>query len=417
MNRYLTHRFWVAGAAGFGGLFLALLLRSLEPAAAAVPFLGLIMLSVADGWWRPVEAAEPAVSQPRVVEGDTFTFTIELRSAEPVPWVELEIQFPAMLEPLGPSRFVVAVDGVRRFTIPVRALRWGAAGPEWAVVTTRDRFGVSELVNRYPLHVPVRVHPPSERLTSLLPVRHQRPVTGDHQSRRIGSGSELAEVRPYRQGDPLRMVHPLLTNRRGTPMVIDRHPDQSGDVVLLIDSAQDLGVDLDTTLRWTITAATALADRQLRAQDRVGLLDVGRGVRWVPARLGRRHLHSVVDALLSTEVLPRDTRDHRFVTPANLPSSAAIVAISPLLSELILTSLVNLRSVGHEVLVIKPSYDYHRDPSVSDLARRIFRVGNALNEKWLIDRGVVVVPWSTDDSLEHLMRRVVRTRTGTRMRR
>ena len=40
-------------------------------------------------------------------------------------------------------------------------------------------------------------------------------------------------------------------------------------------------------------------------------------------------------------------------------------------------------------------------------ARRIFRVGNELNERWLRDRGVVVIPWSTGDSLEHVMRRVV----------
>jgi uncharacterized protein (DUF58 family) len=359
------------------------------------------------------------VSTQRVIEGDSLSFTLDVEGDEPVPWVELEIQFPAMLTPTGPSRFVFTLDGgeTRTFTIPVKAVRWGAAGPEWAVITTRDRFGVSELVARYPLHVPVRVHPPSERLSSLLPTARQRPVTGDHQSRRVGAGSELAEVRAYRPGDPLRMVHPLLTQRRQSPMVLERHPDQSGEVVLLIDSAQDLGVDLDTTLRWTVTAATALAERHLRAHDRIGLLDVGYGVRWVPARLGRRHLHNIVDALLSTEVIVGDDREHRFVTPNNLPPAASIVALSPLLSELILTTLVNLRSTGHEVMVIKPRYDYFGDADIHPLARRIFRAGNALNEKWLIDRGVVVVPWSPHDSLEHLIRRVVGNVNRSRARR
>lgn len=406
MSRHLTHRFWLSAFFGLGSAVATLLTRALEPAALGAPFLVLLGLSLADGWWPSVRVGRPTVSAPRVIEGDELYFTFELLTERTVAWVELEVQFPATLTPTGPARFVATIDGSRQFTIAVRANRWGAAGPEWAVVTTRDRFGVSERVSRHPLHVPVRVHPPSERLTSLVPLHRQRPVTGDHRSRRIGSGSELAEIRPYRFGDPIRMVHPRLSQRRRTPMVVERHPDQSSDVVLLIDSAQDLGVDLDTTLRWTVTAATALAERHLRAQDRVGLLDIGRGVRWIPARLGRRHLHTVVDALLSTEVLPRDQRRHAFSAPANLPRSATIVAISPLLTELVLTALVGLRSTGHEILVIKPILTAD-DAEVSQLARRIFRVGNELNERWLVERGAVVVPWSTGDSLEHVMRRVV----------
>jgi uncharacterized protein (DUF58 family) len=240
-------------------------------------------------------------------------------------------------------------------------------------------------------------------------------VTGEHRSRRTGPGSELAEVRPYRFGDPVRMIHPRLSQRRGMPMVIERHPERSSDVVLLVDSAQDLGFGLETTLRWTVTAATALGERHLRAQDRVGLIDVGRGVRWIPARLGRRHLHSVVDALLATEVLPRHRRDDVFVVPSNLPRSATIVAVSPLLSEATLSALVTLRSRGHEVLVIKPELP-EPDDDISLLARRIFRVGNELNERWLLERGAIVIPWSQGDSLEHIIRRIVRNLGRTRQR-
>jgi len=415
VTRSLTHRFWLCGVIGFGSIVLSLWTRTLEPAAIGAPFLIALLLSVLDGWWRPVAAEAATVSAGRVVEGDELTFDIDLVAQRPVSWVELEVQLPATLEPTGPARFVTSLAGRKRFQVPVRATRWGAAGPEWAVVTTRDRFGVSELVTRFPLQVPVRVHPPSERLSSLIPLYRDRPVTGEHHSRRIGPGSELAEVRPYRFGDPVRSIHPRLSQRRGVPMVVERHPDRSSDIVLLIDSAQDLGVDLDTTLRWTVTAATALADRHLRAQDRVGLLDVGRGVRWLPTRLGRRHLHRVVDALLATEVLLRLNRDDEFVVPNNLPRSATIVAVSPLLSELVLGALVDLRSRGHEVLVVKPSLP-EPDESVSALARRVFRAGNELNERWLIERGATVIPWSTGDPLDHIIRRVVQNLGRARQR-
>lgn len=406
MSRHLTHRFWLCFFIGWGGLGLALLSRSLEPAAIAAPFLAALAVSLVDGWWPETAAERPVVSSPRVVEGDTVEFTIDLVAERPA-WTELEVQFPAALVPLTSTRLVTMVNGRQTFATVVRANRWGAAGPEWAIVTTRDRLGVSERIARYPLHVPVRVHPPAERLNSLIPLYKERPVTGEHRAKSKGPGSELAEVRPYRFGDPVRMIHPRLTARRGTPMVIERHPDRSSDVVLMIDSAQDLGVDLNTTLRWTVTAAMALGERHLRAQDRVGLVDVGRGVRWLPARLGRRHLHTVIDTLLATEVLPRRQSEFGYIPPSKMPKSATIVAISPLLSETTLSALVDLRSRGHEILVIKPTIP-SPEPHISPLAQRIFRVGNELNERWLQERGAIVIPWSTGDSLEHVMRRVVR---------
>ena len=203
----------------------------------------------------------------------------------------------------------------RSFSIDLKAHRWGAAGPEWVVVTSRDRLGLSERVLRHPLNMPVRVHPPAERLTSLIPLYRERPVTGEHRAKSKGAGSEFAEIRPYRHGDSVRMIHPQLSARRGEPMVIERHPDRSSNIVLLVDSAQDLGVDIDTSLRWTITAAMALGERHLRAQDRLGLLDVGRNIRWIPPRLGRRHLHTVVDSLLATGGFPLERS-----TPSRPPS-------------------------------------------------------------------------------------------------
>ncbi len=405
MSRHLTHRFWLCFFVGWGGMVVATFSKSLAPAALCAPFLAALAVSVADGWWPDARAEGATVSSPRVVEGDTMEFSIELVSERSV-WAELEVQFPATLVPATSTRLVTVVKGRQRFAVTVVADRWGAAGPEWAVVTTRDRLGISERVARYPLHLPVRVHPTAEQLNSLVPLYRERPVTGEHRAKSKGSGSELAEVRPYRFGDPVRMIHPRLTARRGTPMVVERHPDRSSDVVLLVDSAQDLGVNTDTTLRWTVTAAMALGERHLRAQDRVGLIDVGRGVRWLPARLGRRHLHTVIDALLATEVLPRHQSDKGFVAPGKLPKSATIVAISPLLSEITLSVLVDLRSRGHEILVIKPTLP-EPPTEIGVLARRIFRVGNELNERWLRERGVIVIPWSTGDSLEHVIRRVV----------
>ena len=406
MTRHLTHRFWLCFVIGLGGLLLALATRSSEPAALAAPFLGALAFSLADGWWSEVNIGQIKLSSDRVVEGDTLTFTVEVVS-ELRSEVDVEIQFPPSLTPVTPARFVAPLHGSRTFEVTLKARHWGAAGPEWIVVTSRDQLGLTERVLRQPLNMPVRVHPPAERLTSLVPLYRERPVTGEHRAKSKGTGSEFAEIRPYRHGDSVRMIHPQLTARRGEPMVIERHPDRSSTIVLLVDSAQDLGVDIDTSLRWTITAAMALGERHLRAQDRLGLLDVGRTIRWVPPRLGRRHLHTVVDSLLATEVFPREVHAERAPLPANLPPSATIVAISPLLNERTLSLLVTLRAKGHDIMVIKPAMP-EPEPTISTLARRIFTVGNELNERWLRERGVTVIPWKPEDSLEHVLRRIVR---------
>ena len=123
--------------------------------------------------------------------------------------------------------------------------------------------------------------------------------------------------------------------------------------------------------------------------------------------------HQIVDALLSTEVLPRQSRDSSFLVPANLSRSATIVCISPLIAEIVLSTLVDLRNRGHDVLVIRPELPVP-DDSVSLLAHRVFRVGNELNQRWLQERGALVIPWASGDSLEHLMRRVVRNLGRTR---
>ncbi len=404
MTRHLTHRFWLCFIIGLGGLTLALAFRALEPAALAAPFIGALAFSLADGWWPEVRVVSTGLSSDRVVEGDSLTFSVTVE-ADRTTEADIEIQFPPTLIPSSPARFVITVSDRRTLSVELEARRWGAGGPEWVVITNRDRLGLSERVVRHPLNQPVRVHPPAERLTSLIPLYRERPVTGEHRAKSKGAGSEFAEIRPYRHGDSVRMIHPQLTARRGTPMVIERHPDRSSTIVLLVDSAQDLGVDIETSLRWTVTAAMALGERHLRAQDRLGLLDVGRTIRWLPPRLGRRHLHTIVDALLATEVFPQDVDPQKAVLPGNLPPSATIVAISPLLNERTLSMLVTLRSRGHDIMVIKPALP-EPEESVSTLARRIFAVGNELNERWLRERQVVVIPWKPEDSLEHVLRRV-----------
>ncbi len=374
----------------------------------ASPFILALVFSIADGWWPHAQLTDVKLNRAQVIENDLVVTEVGVFSDRSVGWVELELQFPSTLQPQGSARFLTGLRAgqTQSWTVPTRAVRWGLAGPELAVLITQDRLGISQQIQRIPLTSTVRVFPPAEKLKSLVPLYKERQVTGEHRSKSLGSGSELAQARFYRFGDPIRMIHPRLSARRGEPVVLERHPERSSTLVLLVDTAQDLGIGIETTLRWTVTAAMSLAERHLLAQDKMGLLDIGLQVRWLPPKLGSKHLHTVVDTLLASQAAAiRPSSEARLEPPADLPRSSTIVAISPLLSEHTLLTLMALRTQGHNIVVLKPGMPLI-PPDLNHLAQRIFRLGNELNERWLTERGSIVIPWQPGTSLEQMMTQV-----------
>lgn len=401
MSRHLSYRFWFCLITGFGLLIIAVGSQSFAPLALGLPFLWMVVLSIVEGWWPAAGVSGVRLSSGQVIEGDELEFLVEVSAAKPVPWVEVEVQLPGGLTPVGPTRFVQPLDGSQQFRIRIQAERWGVRSPEWATVLTQDRFGMTGRLQQVVLTNDVRVHPTTEHLSSLVSLRRTRMVSGDHRSRRRGGGTEIAEVRSYRQGDPVRSIHPRLSARRGLPFVIERHPEQASDIVLYIDSVQNIGAGLDTSLRWTVTAAMALAERHLRAMDRVGILDRGAGVRFFDPSMGRRAQHEIVDVLLNSSVLQARTHDMLTVPIDRLPTGATVFAISPLLSTVVSADLVTLRRRGHEVIVIRPSTV--AVGSVSPLAQRIMRVNNEVRRQALMQAGVLVIPWDPTEPLEQTL--------------
>lgn len=385
-----------------------------EPLYLGMPLLWAIVFSFIDGWWPQVVVSNISLSSERLIEGDDIEFRFDLSAPRGVGWVETEIQVPSSLV-VSESREVgqLAANRVDARRVKMRVERWGVVGPEWLTVVSRDRFGMTECVQQIPIVAKARVHPPTERLTSLIPPSSTRQVTGDHRSTRRGLGAELAAVRPYRPGDPIRMIHARLSSRRGKPMVLERHPDESADIVLFVDSVQDIGSGLDTSLRWTVTAAMALTQRHLRSMDRVGILDRGAGVRWLQPKLGRKALHVIVDALLSTVVLQPRAGDQFSVPVERIPKGATVFCISPLLSAVVRQDLLVLRRRGHEVIAIQPSpAQNHLGAS---LAERISRVSNEVRRRDLVRQGVVVIPWDPDEPLEPTLRSMGRSVARSRV--
>lgn len=414
MSRHLTYRFWICLIIAVFALITGFLAGERELIAFGVPFLVVLVVSVAEGWWPTVRVLSAKPSLDRAVEGDVITLDIDVFAPRPVPWVEFEVQVPTSVAPVDTLRRVIALDGQRHIQIPLKLLQWGVSRPDWLTVVSRDRFGLTEVVQHVLISTPIRVHPPTEKLVRLAPLAKPRQITGDHRSARRGSGTELAEVRPFRRGDPLRAVHPRLSARRGEPMVAERHVEEAADVIVYVDAIQDIGDENDSTLRWTVTACMALAQRHLRSMDRVGIIGRSGGVRWLEPSLGRRALHTIVDTLLATTTTPIPGIFDS-TKALNIPKNATIMAISPLLSAVVISDLTLLRRKGHEVIVIRP--DKVPTGAVSGTAMRIFRVENEITRRRLADVGVMVVPWDPTSALEPVIRRLAASAPRGRSRR
>ena len=182
-----------------------------------------------------------------------------------------------------------------------------------------------------------------------------------------------------------------------------RHPDRSGDLVLVLDSFRDIGPLGDRLVQRAVRAALGLAQSNLGQYDRVGLLDVGRSIRWYRPRLGRLHEARLLDALLDTQVEPGLRAPDISQLPLHdLDAGALIVFISGLIDRDAARLPVELRSRGHEVVVLECSADAHLrvEGRTAELTARLWRIDRAAQRRHLIDRGIAVVEWKADDPLE-----------------
>ena len=121
---------------------------------------------------------------------------------------------------------------------------------------------------------------PRRSFTSRAALPHPVGLVGQHRSARVGGGTELAEIRPFRTGDRLRRIHWPVSLRTGALHVTTTYADQDAEVRLVLDAIRDLGErDVETgrrsSLDVAVEAAGAVAAHYLTTGDRVGLSVLG----------------------------------------------------------------------------------------------------------------------------------------------
>jgi len=276
----------------FAALLAACALSLLLGVALGRPELGAVGAAFAAvalrAWLSPaprIGAVHVDVTPERLLEGDLVEVRVAIDAAEAARATA------ALAVPERMSAEVAAAGGAPDATalLSLRARRWGRTELGPLRVRVLDRGGLRCATATIAHPGAVRVLPARPRLDALLDAERTQARAGTQVSRERGEGSELAELRPLRAGDPRRRIAWRASARRGQLVVADRHADRNADVVLLLDTFAEAHRGAEGTLGVAVRAAAALAEGHLARMDRVAVIEAASAAcctgcrrRWAP---------------------------------------------------------------------------------------------------------------------------------------
>lgn len=146
----------------------------------------------------------------------------------------------------------------------------------------------------------VAVYPDLMALKSLS-IRLAIENTGTiRQIRRLGQGTEFAELREYRTGDDTRIIDWKATARRSHPIVRVLEPQQEQTLIILLDRGRLMTAQVEGIKRfdWGLNASLSLALAGLNRGDKVGIAVFDRQITtWIAPERGQHQLSHLLERL------------------------------------------------------------------------------------------------------------------------
>jgi len=408
---------------GAVGTLGALLLERPEPVMVAAPFVlaSAVGLALAR---EPRLQVTVSLDRERALEGDDLEVTVEVTALQPVAHLEVELLLPRGLKALGreeSGRGGLRAGASRRFRVKLRCLRWGGRLVGTVLVRARDPLGFFNYEDEARQLLPLRVYPRAEALRRLLKPADTQVFAGNEVSRRSGEGIEFADIRAFVPGDRVRRINWRATARRGALHVNEMRPERNADVVIFLDTFSELREGAESSLDLAVRAATALAHAYLERRDRVGVIGFGGTLRWLRPEMGERQLYRILDALIDTEVvLSYAWKGLEVIPRQTLPPKALVVALTPLIDDRAVETLLDLRGRGHDLAVVEisplPFLRPGRRPS-EQLAYRLWAMEREELRRRFLAQGVPAVPWSAGTPLQAALAAADRFRRDARVAR
>ena len=161
---------------------------------------------------------------------------------------------------------------------------WGLAWRDW-------KLNNKEKVTVYPDLIGLR------ELSIRLAIENSGAM---RQVRRLGNGTEFAELREYRTGEDIRAIDWKATARRSRPVVRVLEPEQEQTLFILLDRGRLMTARVQGLKRfdWGLNATLSLALAGLNRGDKVGVAVFDRDITtWIPPERGNNHLSKLIDRL------------------------------------------------------------------------------------------------------------------------
>ncbi len=164
---------------------------------------------------------------------------------------------------------------------------------------------------KIPQNQKVAVYPDLIGLRSLS-IRLTLQSTGSiRRARRLGMGTEFAELRDYGIGDDPRFIDWKATARRGQPLVRVLEPEHEQTLIILLDRGRLMTANVKGLSRfdWGLNATLSLALAGLHRGDRVGVGVFDRQIHtWIPPERGQSHLTHLIERLtpIQPEIIEPD---------------------------------------------------------------------------------------------------------------
>jgi uncharacterized protein (DUF58 family) len=386
------------------GLIAAIALRRPELVVVSAPFA--LALGVGLALARePQVGARVTLDRERVLEQDEVVLAVMLRAAEPIDRVEVFVRVPKPLEVVdGPNPFALRL-GTAAATreVRLRCSRWGGYRLGEVHLRIRDRFGVFVYEQRVDELLALRVYPRPEEIRRVLPPLETQVYSGNQVSRAKGEGIEFADIRPFAAGDRRRRINWRVSARRGELYVNERHPERNTDVIIFLDSFTEARAAEHGTLELAVRAAASLAALYLQRKDRVGLVSFGGVLSWLLPATGLVQRYRILDSVIGTEIVfSYAWKDADVIPVGTLPPKALILALTPLLDDRAVTTLLDLRARGFDLAVIEVSpipFAAPGEDAAEALGHRLWQLQRQTLRSRYQRLGVPVVEWREGELL------------------
>jgi uncharacterized protein (DUF58 family) len=355
------------------------------------------------------------LDQERCFEGDVLELKIDV-AAPAHAEVEVAVHYPSALRPLdGSAELVVSAGSGRTQNRRIRfaAVRWGAhvVGPVALRTYAKNGLMVREEVRDGAEMI--KAFPEFLRIDRPISPNQTKALTGNYVSSRSAEGIEFSQVRPFTRGDSIRRINWRVTSRTGDLHVNLWHPERNAEVMLFLDTFDDIGEPGRSSLDLTIRGAAAVARRYLRDKDRVGLISFGGALRWITSSMGRTQIYRITDFLLDTNAtFSYAWKGVDVLPPRSLPPNSLVFAFTPLVDPRTRSALADLHARGFPVIVVDTlrKEDVRPLSDVEDrLAHRVWMLHRASLRWSLIDRGIPVIDLETE-TIEAGLARLERSR-------